>query len=241
MVLTNPTRPADMRGKGDDRPVVAQAGGRGLSMVDDDGRDPAVRSLDAPSEALLLRSLLEESSDRLYFKGLDGRFLQLSESAAAWFGLPRCEVIGRSDADFFSVEHAQQAYEDEQEIIRTGAGLINVIERETWPDKPDTWVSSTKLPLRGPDGEIIGTWGISRNDTARVIAEQLLAERSAKLEQVQQELLTVLDGSPDGMMRFDGKLRHVYVNPAAESTLGMRTDQVLGRTAFDIGHPPEHE
>jgi diguanylate cyclase (GGDEF)-like protein/PAS domain S-box-containing protein len=213
-------------------------------MADADGRVPAAPPPEvgeSPSDAVLLRSLLEESADRVYFKDVDGRFLQLSNSAAEWFGLSKAEVIGHRDADFFSPQHAQQAYEDEQEIIRTGTGLINVIERETWPDKPDTWVSSTKLPLRGPEGEVIGTWGISRNDTPRVMAEQLLAERSAKLEQVQQELLTVLDGSPDGMMRFDRQLRFVYVNPAAETTLGMTADEVIGRTAVEIGHPPEHE
>jgi diguanylate cyclase (GGDEF)-like protein/PAS domain S-box-containing protein len=192
-------------------------------------------------EALLLRSLLDDSADRVYFKDVDSRFIRLSHSAASWFGLHRQEVVGRSDADFFSQEHADQASADEREIMRTGVGLVNVIERETWPDGPDTWVSSTKLPLRHADGTIIGTWGISRNDTPRVIAERLLAERSAKLEQVQQELLTVLDGSPDGMMRFDPELRHVYLNPAAEITLGLSATQVLGRTSAEIGHPPEHQ
>ena len=150
-------------------------------------------------------------------------------------------MLGRTDADYFGAEHAQQARDDELEIIRTGIGKINIIERETWPDKPDTWVSSTKQPLRSADGSIIGTWGISRNDTPRVIAEQLLAERSAKLEQVQQELLTVLDGSPDGMLRFDPQLRHVYVNPAAQTTLGLTAEQVLRRTSSEIGHPQDAE
>ena len=194
-----------------------------------------------PLEALLLRTLLDESSDRVYFKDLQSRFIRLGRSASAWFEAEPEHVLGRTDADFFGVEHAQQAYRDEQEIIRTGRGLINVVERETWPDKPDTWVCSTKLPLRDASGAIIGTWGISRNDTARVMAEQLLSGRSAKLEQVQQELLTVLDGSPDGMMRFDPQLRHVYVNPAAQTTLGLSADQVIGRTSGEIGHPQDSE
>ena len=207
----------------------------------DDAVDAVRPPSDAALDALLLRSLLDESADRVYFKDVDNRFLRLSHSAAAWFGRSREDVVGHTDADFFSAGHAEQAMADEREIMRTGQGLVNVIERETWPDQPDTWVSSTKLPLRDADGTVIGTWGISRNDTARVVAEQLLAERSAKLEQVQQELLTVLDGSPDGMMRFDRQLRHVYVNPAAETTLGMASADILGRTSCEIGHPPEYE
>jgi PAS domain S-box-containing protein len=206
-------------------------------MAGASGPIPADETLDA----LLLRSLLDESADRVYVKDVDSRFLWLSHSAAAWFGRQRGDVVGRTDADFFTEAHAEQARADEQHIMRTGLGRVNVIERETWPDQPDTWVSSTKLPLRDSRGTVIGTWGISRDDTERVLAEQLLAERSAKLEQVQQELVTVLDGSPDGMMRFDRQLRHVYVNPAAETTLGMVAAQVLGRTNSEIGHPPEAE
>src|SRR3954451_15318721 len=183
---------------------------------------PAGESLDA----LLLRSLLEESADRVYFKDLDSRFLRVSRSQAAAFGRSPEQMVGTSDADIFNAHNAQQFRDGETEIIRTGVGVINVIERVTWADRPDTFATSTKLPLRDSAGTIIGTWGISRDDTERVLAEHLLAERSAKLEQVQQELLTVLDGSPDGMMRFDPQLRHVYVNPAAQTTLGLSSVEV---------------
>ena len=40
-----------------------------------------------------------------------------------------------------------------------------MVERETWPDRPDSWCSSTKLPLRDEQGNVIGTFGISRDIT----------------------------------------------------------------------------
>jgi signal transduction histidine kinase len=55
------------------------------------------------------------------------------------------------------------------------------IERETFHDRPDAWVATTKLPLRNRRGNIIGTWGLSRDVTAQVEAE---AER----EQLRGEL-----------------------------------------------------
>ena len=112
-----------------------------------DGVEP-VPPVEESLDALLLRSLLDESEDRVYFKDVESRFLRLSHSAAEWFGAAREQVVGRTDGDYFGEQHAQQARDDEAEIMRTGVGLVNVIERETWPDKPDTWVSSTKLPLR---------------------------------------------------------------------------------------------
>ena len=80
-------------------------------------------------------------------------------------------MVGKSDFDLFSDEHALQAFEDEKRIMQTGEPVIDLEERETWPDRPDTWVSTTKMPLRDAQGRIIGTFGVSRDITARKRAE----------------------------------------------------------------------
>src|SRR5207253_752114 len=96
-------------------------------------------------------------------------------TTAEKFSLPGPEaVVGKTDADIFSPEHAQQAFDDEQRIMRTGVPLVAKIEKETWPDRDDTWVSSTKMPLFDKDGEIIGTFGISRDVTEQKRAEDEL-------------------------------------------------------------------
>ncbi len=81
-------------------------------------------------------------------------------------------------SDLFSDEHASAAFEDEQRIIRTGEAVVAKVERETFRDRPDAWVSTTKLPLRDDDGRIVGTFGISRDVTAQVLAEQALAHQA---------------------------------------------------------------
>ncbi len=57
-------------------------------------------------------------------------------------------AVGKTDFDFFTRDHAQKAFNDEQEIIRTAIPILGKVERETWPGGRETWVSSTKLPLR---------------------------------------------------------------------------------------------
>ena len=131
-------------------------------------------------ELTCMSNLLSCTAERVYFKDLQSRFLFAS---AGW--LAACapdhtvaEVIGKTDFDFFSQEHACAAFEDEQRIIRTGEPVIGKLEQETHGGLVDTWVSSTKMPLRDESGRIIGTFGISRDVTAQIRAEKALAHQA---------------------------------------------------------------
>ncbi len=128
-------------------------------------------------ESYLLRALLDHLPDSIYFKDRDSRFLHINRALAARFGLSNpSEAIGKSDADYFSSEHAAQAFENEQSLLTSGQPLMYKEEKETWPDGSITWVATTKLPLRNHQGEIVGTFGISRDVTARRRVEQELRD-----------------------------------------------------------------
>ena len=127
----------------------------------------------------LLETLMENVPDAIYFKDLDSRFTRVNRYAAARFGVAGPELaVGRTDFDFFTGEHAQQALRDEQEIIRTGQPLENVEEKETLANGKIRWVSTTKLPLRDRKGEIVGTFGISRDISDRKKAEEQLQHQA---------------------------------------------------------------
>jgi rsbT co-antagonist protein RsbR len=136
----------------------------------------------------LLDFLMDNIPYYIYFKDRENRFIRTTKAHATAFGLgdPR-EVVGKTDLDFFSNEHARQAYEDEQKIIRTGDPLLNVEERETWPDRPDTWVLTSKMPLYDEEGNIIGTFGVSTDITDRRRAEEALERAYAEVEQQVKE------------------------------------------------------
>ena len=137
----------------------------------------------------LLEILMQKIPDAIYFKDTESRFLRISRAQAKKFNLSNpAGAVGKTDADFFSQAHALQALADEKEAMRTGKPLVDFEEKETWPDGTVTWVSTTKMPLRNHVGEIIGTFGISRDITARKAAEQALAERTAQLQQKNQQI-----------------------------------------------------
>jgi PAS domain S-box-containing protein len=117
-------------------------------------------------ERYFLHTLLDNVPDSIYFKDRDSRFLRVSAGLVEKFGLTSStDVIGKTDADFFDARHANRARADELRIMGTGRPLIDLVEHETWPDRPDTWCSTTKLPLHDNDGAIVGTFGITRDIT----------------------------------------------------------------------------
>jgi len=135
------------------------------------------------NERDLLRALLDNSPDHIYFKDAQSRFIKTSTAQALEFGMATPEgLVGKSDFDVFSDDHARPAFEDEQEIIRTGLPMIGKVERETWMDgRPDTWALTTKMPLRNHAGQIVGTFGITKNISELKEAERQIAEVNKQL------------------------------------------------------------
>jgi PAS domain S-box-containing protein len=132
-------------------------------------------------ERFLLLSLMKHATDRIYFKDAQSRFLRVNPPHLKLFGLTeQSQVIGKNDFDFFSEEHAQRAFEDEQRVMETGKS-ITMEEKETWPDGNTTWVLTSKFPLHDPLGRVIGTFGISHDITARKNAEDELKLMSDRL------------------------------------------------------------
>jgi PAS domain S-box-containing protein len=136
----------------------------------------------------LMQALMEESPDFIYFKDLKSRFLRCSKALSAKFGVKSMEdVVGKTDFDFYGAEHARPAFEDEQEIIRTGKPMPAKIEQETMRGTGQvTWALTSKLPLRNRKGEIIGTFGISKDVTEQKKADQERQILEVQLRQAQK-------------------------------------------------------
>lgn len=162
--------------------TVVLAGGIGVVVT---LRTSQEISSESRIEQERLDAFLEHIPDLVYFKDRDSRFVRLSRSLANHFGLSDpAQAINKTDLDFFSSEHAQQAFADEQEIIRSGQSIIAKEEKETWPDGRETWALTTKVPLRDRHSQIVGTMGISHNITDRKRTEQELHEYKVHLEEL---------------------------------------------------------
>ena len=123
-----------------------------------------------------MRSLLASADDRFCFKDREGRFVLVSAGWLASVGRGRSldEVIGKTDFDIFSSPYAVAALGDEQRVLETGQPTLAKVERETFDDRADAWVSTVRAPLFDGGGNVVGTWGLSRDVTVQIDAERAL-------------------------------------------------------------------
>jgi len=109
------------------------------------------------------------------------------------FGLQDpAQATGKTDRDFFTGEHAEQALADEQEIVRSGHPVIDKEEKETWPDGHVSWANTTKMPLYDEEGSIVGTLGVSRDITEQKLAAEALREAKEAAEAASRAKSTFL-------------------------------------------------
>jgi len=166
--------------------------GIGLQGIFWDVTEEVVAEQELEKERELLNSLMDYSEDLIYFKDRKSRFIRVNRYMLNKFGMKdQSEIIGKSDADFFGLEHSGKALEDEQSIIQTGTPIIGIEEREDYEDREDTWVSTTKMPLKNRDGEIIGVFGISRDITDKKRLEVTLEKN---LKALLQAVSAISDG-----------------------------------------------
>lgn len=182
-------------------------------------------------DSTILRLLMDTIPDHIYFKDRESRFVRNNAAHAKSLGAPSPEAcVGKTDRDFFTDEHADRALRDEKRIMETGVPMIGILERITRLNGSVFWGSATKMPWRNAAGEIIGTFGLTRDITElKNVEDQLTRERNL--------LRTIIDHLPSRVFVKDRDCRYVLNNSAHLESLGLKAQQeALGHTITEF-HP----
>jgi diguanylate cyclase (GGDEF)-like protein/PAS domain S-box-containing protein len=122
----------------------------------------------AQVERSWLRTMIDQVPDYLYIKDKDARFVIANRAVAADLGHGDPNMlIGKSDLDVHPMPLARRYYEDDMSVIRGEKALIDHEEYVVRPDGTQLWLSTSKLPLRNPEGQIIGLVCSARDITER--------------------------------------------------------------------------
>jgi PAS domain S-box-containing protein len=183
------------------------------------------------NERNMMKSLIDNVPDTIYFKDLDSKFILINKAQAKLLGLKKPEdAIGKSDFDFF--EHARDAYNTEQEIIKTKKPIINRIYKHVVNGK-SRYLSDTKIPLTDNNGNCIGTVGITRDITDLKKAEITMLEHQSKFK-------ALFDNAPLAIFRLDKDMKVVECNHRFRSMFGYsENDDLSNTTKYDLLYEPE--
>lgn len=205
-------------------------------------------------EHSLLRTLADNTLDLIYAKDLQGRFIFANLALAQMIGTSRPEdIVGKTDFDFNPEAAATSYYNDDQWVIRSGQALVDREELLKDARTGDTrWHSTTKIPLRDPQGEIVGILGITRDITTSKRAEMQIrelntelekrvAERTAELQALSLTLArernlmrTLVDSVPDNIFAKDINSKFLLANTAVAKGMGTTPEQLIGKSDFDF-------
>ena len=140
-------------------------------------------------ERNLLRTLIDHIPDKVYVKDKNSRFIICNKSVIASEGVKREEeLIGKTDFDLYEQALAQQFFDKEQELMRTGRPIIDCEIQASDSDGSVRSILVTKVPLRDHSGNIVGMVGINRDITERKQAEHKLLEHQNHLKQLATRL-----------------------------------------------------
>ena len=188
----------------------------------------------------LLDSLMEYLPHQVFIKDDKGRIAEASRVSAEEYGLTREQMIGLTDHELFSPEHADDLWEEEKRVMETEEPIVNRIEHYVDEDGRDRWASITKAPRYDEDGNVVGLIGTCRDVTEQKRQEEMMnalhaASRDLVAAENRQEIariaVDIADEIPDlplveVALREDGELRPVAsgaddVGAAGESAAGV--------------------
>jgi PAS domain S-box-containing protein len=211
---------------------------RGLALEPVPGQDEIGqlgRAMQAASDRLartqgLLRGVVEGTTDSVFVKDLQGRYLIMNPAGAAFRGQPAEEIIGKTDAELYPPAEARAFQAADRRVIESGE--VETFEGEAERAGELRAFLAIKGPLRDASGRIIGVFGISRDVTERHRMERAIRERERRFR-------TLTELAPVGIFLTDTDGDCTFVNDRWSEIADRRPETALGMGWIDTIHPDD--
>jgi PAS domain S-box-containing protein len=190
---------------------------------------------DALDDSSLLRTLIDTLPEQVYVKDTEGRYVlnNLAHVRALGAASPD-DVAGKSDFDFYPEELAERYRVDEREVLDSGRPLIGKEEPSVDGEGNERRHSTTRVPLRDGNGEIVGLLGVTWDETERRLAEEALKESEERFR-------TAFEDAPIGVALVDLDGRRFRVNRALCEMLGYSEEKLCSEKYLEHIHPEDRE
>jgi two-component system cell cycle sensor histidine kinase/response regulator CckA len=184
------------------------------------------RSTDALRQSHgLLEAVIEGTTDAIFVKDVNGRYLMINSAGAGLLGSSAAEVVGKNDTELFSLETGQRIMERDRLVIQSGS-TQTYEDIGTAAGVTRTYLS-TKGPYRDANGRITGLVGISRDITERKRMEESLQVQKAFLEEL-------IECAPEAIAIVDLNNIVQRINREFARLFGYTPDETRGRNLDDL-------
>ena len=170
----------------------------------------------------LVDAIADGSTDAIFAKDRDGRYLLFNREACRVTGKAREDVIGLTDTALFPADQAAQVRANDVRVMIEKE--VITYEESLRMAHGETVYLATKGPLYDSDGTVIGMFGVSRDITGRKLAEATLSESEERLRMA-------LDASRMGVWDSDEVTGQAYFSPECYDMLGVDASEFDGSSA----------
>ncbi len=185
-----------------------------------------VNSRERQKNLALLQGIMESTTDAVFVKDLQGRYVIVNPTAARIAGKRIEQVEGKTDLEVFGPETARSVMSWDRVVMESGVPVTYEQKGIALGDSARTFLS-TKGPYRDTSGKIVGVLGISRDITDRKKAEE-------EIRNSQQKLRMHFEHTPLAVVEWNLEFRVTAWNPSAERIFGYTEEEALGQHASFI-------
>jgi len=155
----------------------------------------------------LLRAVIDAVPATIRVKDRDLRYALVNRAFAAHHGLPVEAFAGKTPADFYPQDYANELQASDAHIIASGEPVgLHEVEYAESDGRASTWLT-TSAPLRDDDGMVKYVVGVSLDITQRKRAEEALAASESNYRQL-------IEGQTELVTRYRPDTAMTFVNPA---------------------------
>ena len=168
----------------------------------------------------ILETVIDGTTDSVFVKDVEGRFIAANDAAASVLGLSREQVLSGALPQLLPAEAIETMRASDRVVL--DRGVVETFEETVRVGDDVRVFLTTKGPYRAADGTLLGTFGIARDITARKAVEQELRaarDYADRLIETSNAIVLVLDRQAN-IRTF---------NRAAEEITGYARDEVIGR------------
>jgi diguanylate cyclase (GGDEF)-like protein/PAS domain S-box-containing protein len=186
------------------------------------------RTMDEVTGMVSFHAMMENTNDYIYFKdrnhvftGASQTLVALCDPAEHW-----TDLLGQTDYDVFPEEYADIYYRLEKDVF-SGVAIAHETQEYLSKEGKRGWVDNRKYPIRDEQGEIIGLYGIARDITDRILAEEALKKAVTSQN-------AILAAIPDLMLELDEEGRYLNAWAQNPEELAHSKEHLIGRTVSEM-------